>query len=251
MNTVNTETPIILSKDELASALAGVKTQLREPVVAKKWNPNNYREAQLLSSDDENMGLQAFFKDDESESWLGTKCPFGNIGDVLWVQEKHRPIAWSFDDGDVLIEYEDGKTKRNESLTEEEIELNPNDDYMIAICDELLDRKVPMQEENDTLFDLDNKENLPYWRDAELMPRFASRIAFRITGIKLQRLGLLNMTDTDIKAEGADHFANSPLRHNDRISFYQTLFSGHWDIKHPYFDCGSNPWVWVLDIEQI
>lgn len=243
------ETPIILTKDELAAAVAGVKTQLREPVLGDGWNPNNYEASKLLLNANEKIGLQAFFKDDGN--WIGTKCPFGQVGDVLWVKEKHRPVAWSFEDGDVLTEYEDGQKVRNETLTEEEIGLSLNDDYMIAICDELIDREVPMRKDNDELFDLDDPSNLPAWRSANSMPRFASRVAYKIIGIKMEKLDVLNMTDADIKAEGADYFTNSPLIKDQRISFYQTLFSGHWDSKHPNFEWGTNPWVWIVEIEKV
>lgn len=249
MNRAIKETAIILTKDELDAAVGGVKTQLREPVLGDGWNPNNYEASKLLLNANQKIGLQAFFKD--GDNWIGTKCPFGQVGDILWVKEKHRPVAWSFDDGDVSIEYEDGKKRRNEISSDEEVELNLNTDYMIAICDELIDRKVPMQEDNDELFDLDNPENLPAWRSAKSMPRFASRLAFKIVSIKMEKLNPLGMTDADIKAEGADYFTNSPLVKDNRISFYQTLFSGHWNVKHPYFEWGANPWVWILELEKV
>ena len=127
------------------------------------------------------------------------RCPFGAIGDRLWVQEEHRPIGWSFDDGDVRIQYQDGKDLRCEIQTWEEVESNPNDDYLIAICDELNNRNVPMKEGTD-FFDMEDESNLPHWRNAADMPKFASRALLEITDIRIERIK--DISEADAKAMG-------------------------------------------------
>lgn len=241
------KTAITLTADEILAASNERKTQLRIPMVAENWNPNDYSDCKVEF--DDTGELTAVFQDKDER--LCIQSPFGKAGDILWVKERHRPVAWSFDDGEVLIEYADGEKRWQYPLTEEELETNPNDDYMIAICDELIDRKVPMKKDNDELFDLDNLENLPHWREADVMPVFASRLAFKITGITVEKLNFLNLTDEDIKAEGADFFTNSAINNEPRISFYQNLFAGHWDKKHPHFKSGTNIWVFNLQIEKI
>lgn len=247
MNEQKVKTAITLTADELLAALNGCKTQLRIPMEAADWNPNDYSNCKVELND--NAELVAVFLDGDTQRCI--ESPFGKIGDIVWVKERHRPVAWSFEDGEVLIEYADGEKIWQYPLTEEEIETNPNDDYMIAICDELIARKVPMKKDNDECFDLDDPENLPHWRGADAMPMFASRIAFKITGITVEKLNFLNLTDEEIKAEGADYFTNSAINNEPRITFYQNLFAGHWDKKNPYFKSGTNTWVFALQIERI
>lgn len=252
------DVPIIFTADEVAAVLAGDKTTHRVIIddetafslsVIEKQNradiENQRTEGDTVYLDfDYDMHL----KSGETISTLKIKSPFGGVGDRLWTQEEHRPVAWSFDDGDVVIAYRDGKRQRHDILTDEEFETNPNDDYLIAVCDELIERGVPMEDEQ---FLLEIPEHLPYWRTAEVMPQFASRASLEITSIKVERLNVLNMTDSEIKSEGADHFTVNSLVDDDRISFYQTLFSRHWDAKSPSCTWGVNPWVLVLGLKKI
>lgn len=252
------DTPITFTADEVAAVLAGDKKAHRVLIddetafslsIIEKENPADI-ENQRIEGDTVYLDFDydMHLKSGETINTLKIKSPFGAIGDQLWVQEEHRPVAWSFDDGDVMIAYRDGKRQRHDILTDEEFELNPNDDYLIAVCDELIKRDVPMEDERFLLQDL---ANLPYWRTAEVMPKFASRAKLEITGIKVERLNVLNMTDNDIKAEGADHFTGSALVNDHRISFYQTLFSRYWDAKNPTCTWGENPWVLVLELKTI
>lgn len=252
------DTPVALTADEVAAGLAGDKTSHRVIIddetafslsVIEKQNPadieNQYTEGDTVYLD---FDYEMHLKSGETISTLKVKSPFGGVGDRLWAQEEHRPVAWSFDDGDVMIAYRDNKKQRHEILTEEELELNPNDDYLIAVCDELIERGVAIEGER---FLLEIPENLPYWRTAAVMPKFASRVGFEITSLKIERMSVLNMTDSEIKSEGADHFTVNPLVTDDRISFYQTLFSRHWDIKNPSCTWGVNPWVLVIGLKKI
>lgn len=240
----NPQPSIILSTDEINAALAEDKTQITIPIEHGKTGAF----VVMKNIDDDltvyhsNDGKSNLLEDGFPHPYL---CPYGEVGDVIWVKETHRPMGWSFDDGDVLIQYKDAKSSRREILTEEELESNPNDDYLIAICDELIARGVPMIEGTER-FDMEDKKNLPYWRSARDMPKFASRLSLEITEIKFERLNLLAMSDEESKAEGADHFSVNSRRDSERVSFYQGLFSRHWDVKYPNYSCGSNPWVWRI-----
>lgn len=246
----NPQPSIILSTDEVEAALAEVKTQITVPIEHGKTG------AFVVMNDTEGK-LTVYHSNDGKSNLLEDglahpyPCPYGEVGDVIWVKEIHRPIGWSFDDGDVLIQYKDAKSSRREILTEEELESNPNDDYLIAICDELIARGVPMiggvpMIEGTERFDMEDKRNLPYWRSARDMPKLASRLSLEITEIKFERLNVLAISDDEFKAEGADHFSVVPGQEIERIGFYPALFSRHWDVKYPNYSCGSNPWVWRI-----
>ena len=252
------DAPIAFVTDEVAAAFAGEKSSHRVMIdedsafklsVIEKENPadikNQRVEGDTIYFD---FDFDMHLKSGETVSTIGVKTPFGGIGSHLWVQEEHRPVGWDFDCGEATLEYKDGKRHTHSVQTEEEFELNPNDDYLIAICEELLKREVPIKNER---FLLEIPTHLPYWRTATEMPKFASRLGFEIVGMRIERLNLLSMTDDDIKAEGADHYTVSGLVADRRIGFYQTLFLRHWDAKTPSCTWGENPWVCVLELKKI
>ena len=177
MNSIK-ERPIILTEQEVNAVLAGDKTQYRVIFDFAIMQDHN--------------------------------CPFGKVGDRLWVQEKHQPVSWSFDDGEVTLLYLDGSKRCLNYLTEEEFDTNPNDDYLIEICDELIARGVPIKEDSET-FDISSRKDLPHWRSADAMPRWASRLLLEVTDIRIER--------------------DQPL------SVAQIVF--------------SNPWVWVVEFKVI
>lgn len=176
------ERPIILNAQEVNAVLAADKTQHRV-VFDFKFIENIDGIKQVAA--ESNMTVSELVTDCYNECVYDFKCPLGAIGDRLWVQEEHRPVNWSFDDGEVTIEYRDGTAKTPHYLTDEEFDNNPNDDYPFAVVDELLDRNIPLQAGKDC-FDFSNPDNLPHWRSADVMPRFASRILLEVTGIRIE-----------------------------------------------------------------
>lgn len=218
MNTQLKERPIILSAEEVHAVLAGDKTQHRVIFDFAIMQDHN--------------------------------CPFGKVGDQLWVQEEHRPVNWSFDDGEVTIEYRDGTTKTPHYLTDEEFETNPNDDYPFAVVDELLDRNIPIMKGKDC-FDFSNPDNLPHWRTADVMPRFASRLLLEITDIRIERVQ--DTSHADAVAEGVSSFDIEARLRDQALSVAQIVFSRHWDTKNQehHVMWEDNPWVWVIEFKKV
>ncbi len=109
-------------------------------------------------------------------------CPYGeanssvseSVGDLLWVSESHRPIAWDFEDGTVKIQYSDKTSQWVEEQCNLDTGMHSGYDYMIAICDELEKREIPKSD--GTNYDISIEGNLPTWRVAPKMPRWASRL---------------------------------------------------------------------------
>lgn len=238
------ERPIALTVQEVNAVLAGNKTQHRVPVDIEHSVALTYHSLEAGGASPERIDALPF------------DCPFG---DHLWVQEEHRPISWSFEDGEVTIEYRDGKRLHPHYLTEEELETNPNDDYPFAVVEELLARNVPILKDRDC-FDFSNPDNLPHWRSADVMPKFASRLLLKVADIRIERLNDISEQDAiamgvqKLDDTGANKFTMiKGTYHCSRPTAAQIIkdiykFS---DNDDTYFKNGENPWVWVIEFKVV
>ena len=86
MSTQLKERPIILTAQEVNAVLAGEKTQYRLPVLTAKEIDDGF-EWDFSAEGDSAVCIKEI--DDERQEVLLKPCPFGAIGDRLWVQEFH------------------------------------------------------------------------------------------------------------------------------------------------------------------
>lgn len=84
MNTQLKERPIILTAEEVNAVLAGNKTQHRVPVLTAMLIAEGF-EWDFSAEGDSAVCIKEI--DDERQEVLLKPCPFGAIGDRLWVQE--------------------------------------------------------------------------------------------------------------------------------------------------------------------
>lgn len=165
------EHPIVFSTEEVAAARALVKTKHTIP---------------LLTDTEKSI----------------------KVGDKLWVQEEHRPVLWHWEDGEVETEYRDGTKRWEHYLTQEEFDNNPNDDYLVEIVKELEGRNLPTSDnDGQTIYDFSKPENLPNWRKADVMPKFASRLHLVVVDVQTKRVSDLTeheKADKDTNATSPD-----------------------------------------------
>ena len=226
------ERPIVLTAQEVNAVLADHKTQYRVPVLTSEQVKDGFEWSMGGSGGDNAIFIKGV--DIERSELLVKPCTLGAIGDGLWVQEEHRPIGWLLDDGEVIIEYRDGYSTSYNYLTEEELEINPNDDYPLAVIDELLARKIPINKHTER-FDFSDSENLPHWRSADAMPRFASRLLLEITDIRIERVQDIKLGDSIKEAcTGLMDFATD-----------------YWMPKFGEAAWFTDPWVWVIEFKVI
>lgn len=163
---------------------------------------------------------------------IGIKCPYGKVGDELWVRETFSPAK---------------------SLTSSSDETQYTLGYIYK-ADEGVE--VPF-------FNYNQK-----WKPSIFMPREASRIQLRITDIRVERLQ--DISEEDAVSEGIESFYGSrPLSINDCWKFYGKNAKGGTDIASKSFQSlwdsingeprkdgkdiswNANPWVWVVEFEKI
>jgi len=150
-------------------------------------------------------------------------CPFGEIGDVLWVRETFCP------------------TGSNEYL---HIETNLPFFYKADV------KEVEFA-----------KEMMPNygwkWKPSIFMPKDAARIWLKITAIRVERLN--DISDEDAKNEGiklSEHSSENVdlwYRYDDGSYTFlpQTSFRTLWESINGKDSWNSNPWVWVIEFERI
>jgi len=190
------ERPILFSGEMVRAILDGRKTQTRRIVKipkAFKWNIHN----------DDRFPI----------AMRGTniKCPFGNVGDRLWVRE-----SW---------------THHQESL-----------EYAQAKHEDIMGGSAIYYAATDP-----HPEQMR-WKPSIHMPRWASRIQLEITSGRVERLH--DISEEDAKAEGTEFWA-PPLEGFDPVSPQRVRFQWLWEAINGSESQKSNPWVWVIEFKRI
>jgi hypothetical protein len=222
------ERPILFSTEMVKAILDGRKTMTRRVVSFKNSKPFD------------NSGSWPYVKklDDGTYMWSdapdfsypkdylkdGVKCPYGQVGDRLWVRETWTVGGYTHKkDAEIVYKASEGE-KHDLSIVPWNDWLESNTKYggRCGVIDK--------------------------WRSSMFMPRWASRITLEITNIRVERLQ--DITDQDAIKEGIDFSCTRP---NSQCGCNRKSFSRLWDsinAKRGY-SWGSNPWVWVIEFKRI
>lgn len=153
------------------------------------------------------------------------RCPYGAIGDRLWVKETWRPSK-SAGDWDMDVRYEaDGLTR-----TVYDGEFGARDWSM---------PKAAARGNVSPLF----------------MPRWAARLVLEITDIRVERLQ--DLGEADAIAEGAPQYSSSLKLARDRAfdaslkGYYREGFSELWESINGKGSWDANPWVWAVSFRVL
>ncbi len=156
-------------------------------------------------------------------------CPFGAPGDRLWVRERFSPYrvpggcACSIADATYAVLVDGTHVDRDGEIT-------PG----LATYSEGAWDGVR-------------------WRPSIHMPRWASRIALEVTGVRVERLQAI--TEEDARAEGVDQGEGGRLYPSARAAralSYRAGFEHLWNaINGKRAPWASNPWVWVVDFRRV
>lgn len=210
------ERGIIFNSEMVRAILDGRKTQTRriinpQPELTQKsgfkWKGS------LFGAGSDNR--------ETNRNFAHKKCPFGKVGDRLWVRE-----TWQ----------------------------GPLVDY--AEADKLFKDPEPYQKIENCVYKADGiaapeytdcDDNLRQgWRPSSNMPRWASRITLEITGVRVERLQAAS--DDDFKAEGYPLERELTGGSTDAFCWFRHL----WDsVSKPDCNFESNPWVWVIEFKRV
>lgn len=203
-----TEKQIFFSAPMVRAILTDSKTQTRRAVKNADWFG-------CLTGD------CLHDRQTECDASLANDCPYGGVGDRLWVRETWQQV------------YDCANGQRHTASQVKE-------GYGRIIYAATLDEEEP-----------------PKWRPSIFMPRWASRIALEITSVRVERLQ--DISDADLEAEGFYEEMSTP--HAGRLNGEKCLiavfdkrlgFQLLWEKingkKHPW---QNNPFVWVLTFRKV
>jgi len=226
------ERPILMNASMVAATLQGWKTQTRRAI-----------------------------KGDRAAANLD-KCPYGEVGDRLWVRETWRPRSWGSDFDWMMIEYRaDGNTNgRTKHIKPYEVWGDAGAEALWErLSKECTAAGCPQSGSGD--FVLETPKGTPpvRWKPSIFMPRLISRISLEITGVNVSRVK--EISEADARAEGVERVGDSwkcygncadhKTGHDKRTSA-TTSFMSLWDsINAKPLDWDSNPWIWVLTFKVL
>lgn len=179
----------------------------------------------------------------ELETWIkkaypnneGINCPYGNVGDRLWVKE-------TFLIGEVHYDHYHGAWEGGDThqgpLTKEKPTWNHCIDYRATHDDPTVEK----------------------WRPSTQMPRWASRILLEIIDVRMERLA--DISEDDAIAEGVKKTdeawwnykaTNRERQKGGRVDFASPIasFQSWWEKQRGPKDWKKNEWVWRIRFKRL
>jgi hypothetical protein len=239
--------PILFSTEMVQAILDGRKTMTRRviktPNTFKPWNANINDAYDSIQSDDKGEVSFLVAGDQGWTDW--SKCPYGKVGDVLWVRESWMILDTEVCDSEIF-------DKDGFPTDEYQIQVSYKDGIRkwCKVSEEFYDR---MNEKID-FFEQEGER----WSPSIHMPKSACRIFLKITNIRVERLQ--DITDKDAISEGIQEFTkdNTVLKYgldgwnwSEMPRKAKDGFLKLWESINGKESLNSNTWVWVIEFEKI
>lgn len=225
---------VIFTDESVRAILAGRKTQTRRVVDMTKIE---FIGGRGQEDDPSNWG---YGFDDGNDRWAvlarglderyphgrwSVPCPYGAVGDELWIKETWRTWERPEDALDGIRFRADGAFVPIENTSA------AADRWVVAH---------------------DNDKHREAWRPSIFLPRWASRITLRVTEVRVQRLQ--EISEEDAKAEGAEPAIDlmRSVAAAEHSSSYRAGFHHGWEkINGKRASWASDPWCWCLSFERV
>jgi hypothetical protein len=218
------ERGMIFNGEMVRAILDGRKTQTRRPIL---WRQTPYTEV-VMASD----GMPWPWSEGcEHCRDIWHHCPFGNVGDRIWVRETFQfPLCLD--------------------------EVNTTGVGEMAMAAGYKKPWAPTFYNSTGTFSdgwegFETPPKVSYagkLRPSSQMPRWASRITLEITGVRVERVR--DLTDEDAASEGSPKLEHLPYNPQDPKKS-RTWFRGVWSGIYGEESWSSNPWVWVIEFKVV
>jgi len=229
---------IVFTTPMVRAILDGRKTQTRRLVKPQPYciaHPQPIGEKWHVAYSSEAWGIYDTYAEMFDEYRRLIKCPYGKVGDRLWVREE-----WG------------AKWEGSEKWVEN---AGSNQDGS---------QPIAYRASGDTAF-------RDFWKPSSSMPRWASRITLEIVAVRIERLQ--DISEADALAEGVQEFTKHKYPHSPELgknyavelsqcggsnatdfSTARDAFAELWDSiyrKKDGAEWESNPFVWRIEFKRL
>ena len=221
------ERGMIFNGELVRAILDGRKTQTRRPI---KWKQTRLTEI----GEREDGSKWPWSEDAEHACDFWHPCPFGAVGDRIWVRETWATLG--NEDG-CCVDWEGNLCKGDERsaarIYRASCEQRPGDYGLWSIPD-------------DAYWKPHTKEHKfeGAWRPSIHMPRWASRILLEITDVRVERLQSITLGDI-CKEVGCGLYDFRPATYGFQV--WEEL----WKSIYGAENWQANPWVWVIEFKRV
>jgi hypothetical protein len=159
-------------------------------------------------------------------------CPYGKVGDRLWVRENWGVVSHTFDENENICDWKPNRPAT--PIQELKFGTGYYDGHVIYEADGGFEWNAGDDCSIETKSD---------WKSSMFMPRSASRITLEITDIRVERLQ--DITEEDALKEGFHNYGTEVDTLDAFCEAWQKL-----NVKRGY-PWELNPWVWVLTFKVV
>lgn len=201
------ERGMIFNAEMVNAILSGRKTQTRRPI---KWKQTRFTEI----GEREDGSNWPWSEDTEKVCDYWHPCPFGAVGDRIWVRE-----TWA----------EAGASAPDLKLYRANYPAHVPTHY----------ENVPPAED-------------VRWTPSIHMPRWASRITLEITDVRVERVQDISQIDAIAEGGPPDHPSFSKISREMGFSDWpRSWFAQTWWGIYGREAWNTNPWVWVIEFKRV
>lgn len=223
------EIPVLFSTLMVQALIAVRKTMTRRTKGLEEINknPNDWEFSRLWN------GYAKFCEVGNHINEFHIKCPYGQVGDILWVKETY--YAW----GNWVINGITKKGRQKLKFVDHTIQNGWKYQYWADKLD-IWSPTIP-------------KDIGWYKRPSLFMPKYACRIKLKITNIRVERLQ--DISEADAIAEGIIEFKKDRAYKNYTHGLGTHIlpkesFQSLWESINGQESWEQNPWVWVIEFER-
>ncbi|QLV92607.1 hypothetical protein HV270_11085 [Citrobacter freundii] len=225
-----TERGMIFNGDMVQALLDGRKTQTRRIMAIQPEHSELGLRRVIDSKNVRDNGKYFWSQSDARGLKMRSKvfgCPYGEVGDRIWVRETYQGPLFDFDQMDAYCK---------DSTPFEKAQF----------CIYKADGK-PAPE----FFDADDNLHC-CWRPSIHMPRWASRILLEITDVRVERLNAISQADAIAEGAPPSHPSIDCVSQEYGFpDFSRSWFGQTWQHIYGEESWQANPWVWVIEFKRI
>ncbi len=245
--------PIPFSTPMVLAIMHGRKTMTRRAIAGIPSDA----EFNYFFVDSNCKDVARFVFQDGTDKFIHPKCV---TGDIFYVRESWRIGAWEANLNDIAVDY------RNE-VRREWIHVPDTERFERYVGQSIKDaQRAGIIPNGNGEYHWKPGDAPTRWRPPRFMPREVARIFLRVTNVRVERL--CDITDADAIREGVLYWDDvgcccSNRKYRDystgEFSIYEDArrsFATLWDSINAkrgggLFDWIANPWVWVINFDQI